>query len=185
MPEEIIQENTVTPVEALIETAPNNSIVPETADGYIVPLSEEIPFSEKLDKSFKELALNLKLTTDQARAIGVWANETGLENLKNSKAVKEQFKEDSMRNLQTEWGINHEKNLNLAVRTAKSLAVKFPEFKDFLEETGTGNDPRFIKTLSKIGEMMSEDSLPYSSAKEGGSGYLGSMPVLNFSSMEK
>lgn len=182
---EEIQENTTSPEAITTETPENNSTVPETADGYIVPSSQEIPFSEKLDKSFKELALNLKLTTDQAAAIGAWANETGVENLKMSRAVKEKFKEDSMQNLQNEWGLNHEKNLNLAVRTAESLASKFPEFKDFLEETRSGDDPRFIKTLTKIGELMSEDSLPYSSAKESGSGYLGAMPVLNFSSMEK
>lgn len=193
MNEEIITENIAasTPATAK-ETSVNEpdanlspDSIPETPQGYLLPESQTLPFSEEADKSFKELAYKLKLTTEQVRELGLWANEKGEYNMDLAAQRAEKFKADSMTALKTEWGLNLEANMDKAVRTAESLAQQFPEFKNFLDETGAGSDPRFIKTMAKIGDLMSEDSLPYSAPTGSRGGYMGSMPVLDFSSMEK
>lgn len=194
MNEEITTENIATSAASSNsnQTLPNQTeksqspdFIPETPEGYLLPESQTLPFSEEADKSFKELAHKLKLTTEQVRELGAWANEKGEYNIDLAARHAEKVKADSMTALKAEWGLNLETNMDKAVRTAESLAQQFPEFKNFLDETGAGSDPRFIKTMAKIGDLMSEDSLPYSAPTGGRSGYIGSMPVLDFSSMEK
>lgn len=157
--------------------------VPETPEGYEIPISEELPYSEKTERSFKELAHRLKLTSFQARELSSWASAEGEENLRLSYETAAKHNADSMEILKKEWGLNCEANLSQAVRAAESLAEGFPEFKNFLEETRVGSDPRFIKTMAKIGRMLGEDSLPYSGPAAKSSGYAGGMPVLDFASM--
>lgn len=190
MNEETITQNQTqaipeNPTNADLKQKETSEFIPETPDGYLLPSSQTIPMSEEADKSFKELAYKLKLTNEQVKQLGFWANEKGERNIDMATRQVEKMKSDSIVALKNEWGLNWEANIDKAVKTAESLAQKFPDFKNFLDETGAGNDPRFIKTMTKIGEMMSEDSLPYSAPTASGSKYMGSMPVLDFSSMEK
>lgn len=158
---------------------------PQTPEGYEIPVDSEVPFDPKTDLAFKTLAHSLKLTNSQVKAIGEWANTTGRESLSESSRQRQIFKEASIKSLQDEWGPALETNLTKAVLTAERLAGSFPEFKEFLNDTGVGDDPRLIRTMLKIGEMISEDSLPSSTGRlGGGTDHIGSIPLLSFKSMK-
>ena len=172
-----------------IPTIENNfgidEIVPENFNDYELEKNENIPTNEKVDSEFKELAQKLKLNHKQVKEISSWANKTTLESMNNYNLDMEQKREDTINQLKTDWGNQHDANLKKSITTAKRLTEFAPEFGEYIEESKAGNDPKFIKMVLKLGELISEDKLNISSGvSTDKKNYLGNIPVLSFDSME-
>ena len=172
-----------------IPTIENNfgidEIVPENFNDYELEKNENIPTNEKVDSEFKELAQKLKLNHKQVKEISSWANKTTLESMNNYNLDMEQKREDTITQLKTDWGNQHDANLKKSITTAKRLTEFAPEFGEYIEESKAGNNPKFIKMVLKLGELISEDKLNISSGvSTDKKNYLGNIPVLSFDSME-
>ena len=162
-----------------------DEIVPENFNDYELERNENIPTNEKVDSEFKELAQKLKLNHKQVKEISSWANKTTLESINNYNIDMEQKREDTLTQLKTDWGSQHDANLKKSISTAKRLTEFAPEFGEYIEESKAGNDPKFIKMVLKLGELISEDKLNISSGVSADKkNYLGNLPVLSFDSME-
>ena len=171
-----------------IPTIENNfgidDLVPENFHDYVLEKNDNIPTNEKVDSEFKELAQKLKLNHKQVKEISSWANKTTLESINNYNLDMEQKREDTITQLKTDWGNQHDANLKKSITTAKRLAEFAPEFGEYIEESKAGNDPKFIKMVLKLGELISEDKLNISSGVSSDKkSYLGDLPVLSFDSM--
>jgi hypothetical protein len=76
----------------------------------------------------------------------------GLEDM-TEEAAKEEMAE-ARRELERYFGGEKQANLNL--QNAKDVLKRFAKPDDllFLEDTGLGNDPEFIKKLAELGEIL-------------------------------
>lgn len=163
----------------------NDDVVPENFNDYELERNDNIPTNEKVDSEFKELAQKLKLNHKQVKEISSWANKTTLESINNYNIDMENKREETLTQLKTDWGNQHDANLKKSIITAKRLTEFSPEFGEYIEESKAGNDPKFIKMVLKLGELISEDKLNISSGvSTDKKNYLGSLPVLSFDSME-
>ena len=79
-------------------------------------------------------------------------------------ASREAMKETETQ-LRKELGSGYDEAVNNAVRI---LELGGPELTSWLDETGAGNDPRFVKAFAKLGSLVSEDSLGRTKATEKG-----------------
>lgn len=162
-----------------------DELVPENFNDYELEKNESIPTNEKVDSEFKELAQKLKLNHKQVKEISSWANKTTLESITNYNLDIERQREDTLNQLKTDWGSQHDANLKKSITTAKRLTEFAPEFGEYIEESKAGNDPKFIKMVLKLGELISEDKLNISSGvSTDKKNYLGNLPVLSFDSMD-
>jgi len=69
--------------------------------------------------------------------------------------------EDGIKSLETDWGARDSEQYKGNMLLMDKAVEKFggAEFKKYLDDTGKGNDPLFIKTFVQIGKAMSEDTL--------------------------
>jgi hypothetical protein len=72
------------------------------------------------------------------------------EKIAEEKATQEL--ERTKTHLKAHWGSDFEANLSLAKRTVSDFASE--EQRDFLDESGLGNDPEFIDLVQKLGRML-------------------------------
>ena len=172
-------------VQATENNFNTDEVVPENFNDYELERNENIPTNEKVDSEFKELAQKLKLNRKQVKEISSWANKTTLESIDNYNIDMERKREDTLTKLKHDWGNQHDANLKKSITTAKRLTEFSPEFGEYIEESKAGNDPKFIKMVLKLGELISEDKLNISSGvSTDKKSYLGNLPVLSFDSME-
>lgn len=109
---------------------------------------------EQFTEKFKELNLN----NEQANAImkmGVEFGESIAAGFAEAKeadfAAKEQEVKEAL-------GKDLEKTMSVAGAGIEVLAKEIPDLRQWLDETGLGNDLKMVKICAKLGEMVSEDS---------------------------
>lgn len=128
--------------------------VPEAAENYNIKI--EGVEDEKLGL-FKELFHKHNISQDTAQALA----DAYVEDLKGLFAHQDQLKQVAMENatneLKKEWGLKYEENLKTARNFLEKMAGNEEDYKYF--EGVIGNDAKFIKLLSKMGESISEGSL--------------------------
>jgi len=163
-----------------------SDLIPENFSDYILEKDDRIPKNELVDTEFKQLAHSLKLNHKQVKTLSGWANKVATESIETHYKSINTAKEVALNQLKSDWGSMHEQNIEKSIRTANRLSALSPEFAEFIEETGAGNNPKFIKTIFRIGELISEDKLNLSSSKSytDKSAYLGNIPLLSFGSMK-
>lgn len=146
---------------------------PESADKYVVTRPEKLPegmsYDEEGEKFLRQFAhangFNQKqfaaaYQTYFDRQQGVVANYTKFQN-----EAKEKVEND----LKREHGQAYDGFKGAAVAAVEQYAD--PDFKQWLDETGLGNDPRMVRIFGRIGkEMLGESKL-----KGGGNGGGGPM----------
>ncbi len=128
--------------------------VPEAAENYNIKI--EGVEDEKLGV-FKELFHKHNIPQDTAQAL----TDAYVEDIKGIFAHQDQLKQVAMENatneLKKEWGLKYEENLKTARNFLEKMAGNEEDYKYF--EGVIGNDAKFIKLLSKMGESISEGSL--------------------------
>jgi hypothetical protein len=131
----------------------------EGADGQVIA---------NLTDGFRDAALKAGLSKKQAETVygwylGAYADELNAVNEMSSQAMAE-----SAATLKAEYGDNFERNIKLA----NTLVERYGDEKTkaWLEASGAGNNPEYIRLMVKIAGQFSEDVL-----KLGTSGVLGGM----------
>lgn len=118
--------------------------VPESPDGY------DLPGDGAVVDAFRSKAHEIGLSQEAATDLYQWYQEA------NTEAMRAQA-DQVEKQLRDEWGGKYDGNVVTVQRFMQSNAD--PEFQEFLEDTGLGNDPRMIRFVHKVAARMFEDSL--------------------------
>jgi hypothetical protein len=128
--------------------------VPENADGYNIKI--EGVEDDKLG-SLKELFHKHNISQEAAQEL----TNAHLDGVKDLFAHQDQLRQVAMENataeLKKDWGLKYEENLKTARNFLEKMAGNEEDYKYF--EGVIGNDAKFIKLLTKMGESISEGSL--------------------------
>ena len=128
---------------------------PNAPDGYDFELGDGEQSDEVSD--FKNVAHQLGLTNDQAKAmLGIY-NQISENDLAQEDEQFEQMNVEYLQDIQKEWGDSFNKNAELARRAFTDFASE--ELMDVLRETGLSNHPEMLKTFSRIGQVLSESNV--------------------------
>lgn len=129
---------------------------PEKPDAYEYPkLPEGMNIDDGFGNSVKSLAHKLGLNKNQFNQLTQW----GIEQSQGMYIEQQKENEKSQSALKAEWGFRYNDNLE---KSHKALAMmtgyndKHP-FLKYLETSGMGNNPEFLKFLHEFGEKFSED----------------------------
>jgi len=134
---------------------------PENAEGYKFDtpegLHKNIQLTPELENGFKDVALKLGLTNEQAAGLRMYQ----LDSLTSQINTSEKAREDSLLNAETELRKEYGAKYDGMVGTASKVVDKFggQDVKNILNETGLGNNPAVIKMMAEIGSKLSEDTI--------------------------
>lgn len=143
--------------------------VPADPNGY--ELKAEGSGTEVFLESLKELAHKNNLSTTQAQAMVDYFVQT---EQKAKEALEVELKntiENGIKELRSEMGSSFEPKM---LQAQRMVAGHFgEEFSDYLKESQLGNDPRFIKGMIALSDLISEDNLdtPPGGGQGGDGGY--------------
>ena len=137
---------------------------PVSSDSY--DLSENVPegleFNADLQKTFKEFAHKNNFTTEQAKAAQeFWNNQMGTtmeQHQRNQLIAGETNAETQVTELKTNWGSEYKTRTQIALNTAKQLLSQ--DTLIYLDETGLGNNAKFIQDFYNISKKFSGDGPP-------------------------
>ena len=130
---------------------------PEAPEKYQVErpkLAQGMQYDEVLEKEFVKAAHKIGLSNKQANALIAWQNEMGTKDMeKYGQGMK-----SAEETLKKEWGNNYDTKVSVAQRIVKEYADE--QTVKFLEKSGLGNNPAFIKFMYEIGNFLVEDGEP-------------------------
>ena len=135
--------------------------IPKEASGYELDKApDELGKQDEFSVSFKDMALKSNLSKEQAKEVFNQYNQLQLEAIKSQEAqVKETEK-----TLRAELGSGYDEAI---ANVGTILQGGGQDLVDYLNETGVGNDPRFIRAMAKLGSVVSEDSIGRTKATGG------------------
>ena len=127
--------------------------IPKEASGYeLSETPKELGDQKEFNVWFKDMALKTNLSKDQAKAVFDQYNSLQVQAYETQKAEAA----ETEKNLRTELGSGYDE----AISNVQVILQKGgQDLVDYLNETGVGNDPRFIKAMAKLGSVVSEDSI--------------------------
>ncbi|RLI54572.1 MAG: hypothetical protein DRP09_12625 [Candidatus Thorarchaeota archaeon] len=131
--------------------------IPTDASEYELDTApKELDPEGNVEKWFRETAKGASLNKTQAKAVYEAYNklqEDGLTAINEKTAAD---KVETERLLRAEYGSAYE---GAMANSARILDIAGEGFRSWLNESGAGNDPRLIRTLARVGAMISEDSI--------------------------
>lgn len=135
---------------------------PEAPDKYDFKRPEKLPttlaYDEDLEKNFRTAAHSNGLNKKQASALYEQFVKHQIERTSAWEVGQTQSKQKVESDLRREHGAQYEGFLTSAKTAVGQYAD--PEFRQYLDETGLGNDPRMIRMFGRIGkEMVGEQRL--------------------------
>jgi hypothetical protein len=155
------KEAATTPTETKQETTQEPKDQKEgqvESSEYNLKLPDDAFIDEKHVQAVSEYAKELKLTNEQAQKLIERDNTLLSSYVESQKQMLEQKTQSWVNELKTDKEFGGEaftKNTELARRALDRFAPQ--ELKQFLNETGFGNNPLLVKTFHKIGLAMSDD----------------------------
>ncbi len=139
--------------------------VPEKPTDYEFAKAEGIETDPKMVEWAQGLFKKANLTKEQGQLISAEWNGfvKGLTDAQVEANKAEEVKIEAARNeaetkLKTEWGAEYDGNVEFVKRGFKKFSNE--EFNAFVDRTGIGNDPGFIKFIYNVGKTMGEDFSP-------------------------
>ena len=141
------EEDNASPAQQ--ETIPQDSL----SDG---PEPEKLPFSADDFKAFKNLAQECKLSPAQVDKWLAFQHDCATHQTQYAQAQKREQIAAWANQTRAAYGAGLEQEIGFALRAADTFGG--PELRELLEETGLGNHPVVIRTLSGIGRTISEDA---------------------------
>lgn len=137
---------------------------PQNSEGYkfeIPQLPAGMAVDPNLEKSFKEVSHFLGLLPWQSEGLYKFYNDhtsRAFQDYKtNVEGARSQALADAEVALKTEYGAKYDDKILLAKRVIRTYGGTPEETAKFVDRFG--NDPMVIKTLVKLGELISEDKL--------------------------
>ncbi len=124
----------------------------ETFNGEPVP--ESYQPDEALTNEFREVAHKLNLTKAQAKDLYNWYQEREFGTLANFDSQTQEIQQKADAALRKQLGAAYDEH----VQAAQTVVTEFgdKDFVEFMQETGLGNDPRYIKMMGELGKKMME-----------------------------
>lgn len=127
--------------------------VPDTPEGYKFTVEGE----EQDLSQLKQLAHKYHLSNETAQAL-LDAHVADFKDYENKKVQAfNSEQEEATKQLKAEWGLKYDENLKNAKNFLEKMSGSKEEFDYF--NSKIGNDVKFIKLLSKMGNSISEGSL--------------------------
>jgi hypothetical protein len=137
---------------------------PGNADGYQFDpptLPSGVQLDPEFDKTFKDISHYLGLLPWQAKGLYQLYHEKAGANYESQVTAMTQKQRETMEQaeatLKTEFGAKYADKIDLAKRVIRTYGGKPEEVNQFLERYG--NDPIAIRTLVKLGDLVSEDRI--------------------------
>jgi hypothetical protein len=153
-------------------------------DKYEFAKTEGVEHDPKMIEWATDVFSKAHLTKEQADMISTsWngfvkgLNDAQAEADKAEELKVETAKKEAEAKLKTEWGAEYDGNIEFVKRGFKKLTNE--DFSAFVDRTGIGNDPGFIKFIYNAGKAMGEDFTPKGSnapTKNKSSGFQYNMP---------
>jgi len=135
--------------------------IPKEASGYeLTETPKELKNQDAFNEWFKDMALRTEMPKDKAKA---QHKEYMDLQLQAHNAQVAQVKETE-KTLRTELGSGYDEAI---ANVGTILQSGGQDLVDYLNETGVGNDPRFIRAMAKLGSVVSEDSIGRTKATGG------------------
>lgn len=130
--------------------------LPESPDKYELPAEGADP---EFLKGFKEAAHKHGILPKQAQELYGWYAQAQKAAVEKAKVDYESQVKIGLDKLKEEWGGEAEYTKNMSV--AKKALFNFfgKDTVEWVEKTGLGNDPQFIKLMNKVGKAMGEDAI--------------------------
>lgn len=123
-----------------------------------IHLEEGVSFSPQDMADFKALAGELGLSAQQVQKLVDFESACAKRQAAERVAKKQQQTAAWANETRALYGSALEREVTFALRAANAFGG--PELRELLEETGLGNHPVIIRTLSGIGKTISEDACP-------------------------
>lgn len=151
--------------QAYVDLSANRPRAPESPDKYTVPEAPEgIPLDDEALTSFKAFAHENGMTDELfQKIVGIDFErakkyvEADKQETENAAAEIKKAREEATKQLDTEWGVLKEKNMELVAKV-KARFLDEDTIKKW-DEAGLGDDPTFLRFLASIGGEMDEDRL--------------------------
>lgn len=121
-----------------------------------ISASEQAPFQLTELESFKNLAAEWKLVPEQVEKLQTLSNDIAQRTVQCAQENKRAQTVAWAQQTRALYGAGLEREIGFALRAADTFGG--PELRQLLEETGLGNHPVVIRTLSGIGRTISEDA---------------------------
>jgi len=133
---------------------------PKDADGYKIQAGENTPefLSPEGDmaKGFTGKASELGLLPEQVQGLYAWFSETMGGAAQQSQQQTEQQVAENIQSLETEWGEAFDQKVAAADFAVEKLGGK--ELRDESNNSPMATNPKLLNALSRVGEMLKEDS---------------------------
>jgi len=135
--------------------------IPKEANGYeLSEAPKELGDQTDFNTWFKDMALRTEMPKDKAKA----QHQEYMDlQLQAHNAQVAEVKETE-RTLRADLGSGYDEAI---ANVGTILQSGGQDFVDMLNESGIGNDPRFIKALAKLGSVVTEDSIGKTKATSG------------------
>ena len=117
-------------------------------------LPEGMEYNEDMEKQMKALMHSAGLTNKQANDLNNGYLKYMSEQFTNQKTADENQKAEWYKTLKTDLGKAFDEQIDLSQRAARELGGE--DFLNWLDNTGQGNNPMFVKMFAKVGQMMAE-----------------------------
>lgn len=117
---------------------------------------EDMPFNVAELEAFKNLASEWKLAPEQVEKLQAFSNDIAQRTVESTREQKRAQTVAWAHQTRALYGAGLEREIGFALRAADTFGG--PELRQLLEETGLGNHPVVIRTLSGIGRTISEDA---------------------------
>lgn len=131
---------------------------PNTPSYEQVTWPQDVPFEPSQVEAFKQLASELKLSTEQVQKLVDFEAQASQEKEAQTLAAQREQIRQWANETKAQYGAGLETEITFALRAADAFGG--PELRNLLEETGLGNHPVMIRTLSGIGRAISEEACP-------------------------
>ena len=144
--------------------------LPDSVDKYEIQVAGGEALDQEFFGGFKKAAHEAGVLPTQAQKIFDWYGKEAVRQGEAATQAAQTNVNEKVEELKKDWGGAYEAK----VKAAQAAVAHFTDtdFKEYLDESGLGNDPNLIKTFAKIGETLTEDQF-----KESGPVKLGTTPT--------
>ena len=131
---------------------------PTTSHVNTAELPAQFPYTPADWEGFKQLTQQLGLNQEQVEQLLAFETACAAHQTQLRQEDKQKQAVSWARQTRAIYGAGLEEEITFALRAANTFGG--PELRALLEETGLGNHPVVIRTLSGIGRTISEDACP-------------------------
>ena len=130
---------------------------PESPDKYNLEGIVPDTYNQDVLEQFKQKAHETGMSQEGVRKMAEWYKEVEIkqhEAIKKARAIQD---DQNLLTLKTEFGVNFDSEIKNARKALDAYTDK--AFKQYMDESGLGNNPALVKAFAKIGRELSEDRL--------------------------